>query len=1036
MPNAHAQRLRLRLFLEGVEIPVIAANVQAMPNSPCVSSIQVPPLSEGTKLMPRTTVHLFFLDMSEISSPALTGGGTAAPTDKQDPTEHDDRKQDAVEMRNGIVTPDIALSRYKLLFCGEVVGFTWTKNQAQRSLILQCEDFSNYWDYAYQWSNTDIFGPGIKAIFSGGATNVFTDFLYSKGEVITQIVSRGRCNSYPKLKGLAAGIIRLVEAIGGTYFPRPGSNMRRIAGQNLFFSIAELRLRITHMITAYEDDPTSDRILRRQGYTGMFDRALGGLGQQVSIRSAINALTKIMFHETFPQPCPMFIPGDSGEVSGTKRVKLKGHPRWGFVSDNAEKAIAGIQAIKASLASLESEVGVELVDVKGPVQVNQKRISMIRSSLNQTLVQIRATKAPAVAQSIYSTASKALSTAEIRISQWRPKAPDKVKNAVTGKLDEALVQLKRAIDIHVTTSADKQGNPARLVQQILRPDIWFGAPPRCNVLFPEHYDSLSYQRVFLQEPTRFLLKTNDEFFGEDFLFDKFYFAPQAGAVKAEHERLQGILQNDVLDHELFTGILPVFEKMGEFNVFAARSGTAKGKVPKVGLAQRSANFLYFKHRFNARQMQVSGRFNPYIAVGFPGLIIDKYVDQDTIRLHNELRAKADLPPQEISEILGTNFLGNFTQVVHQVSQSPEVGRTDITISYPRQHDESVEFLGTLDQYQHVQKRADVDAKRATDIAAINAPKMFSLGPNFGRITSVQDVTSLYVKGGTTDIGITSEEAGKYLPIYDAGSQHKGNSTELAPIGVPVTAADIGSKTVADITGAVDVPVTFKAFRIEEEIPRYRKEEVLLPAEELIRPGWYDKIWQPSNIGKVYNAFFSTGAITDPQTITAPGATQATGQQSEKMEQALADQSNADSADDPRLSAPAAMSLEEGSSIQQAVEFLHLTYSYVRQAGNLDIEEFIRSYTYRPIATLVDMFGSSDLQYDVNGSNAMSGVEGLHSKAFGPYDDLYGLAEPEIEDILGLKRGTPPAQKADTRKRKLEKVQQYVSALRFSRAILG
>jgi hypothetical protein len=111
-----------------------------------------------------------------------------------------------------------------------------------------------------------------------------------------------------------------------------------------------------------------------------------------------------------------------------------------------------------------------------------------------------------------------------------------------------------------------------------------------------------------------LLKTNDEFFGEDELFDKFYFAPKAFHVEDAAEReLQAMLTNDILDHELFTGILPVFEKMGELNIFAIRSGTVNGKVPKIGFAQRSTNFFYFKYRFAARQMQVTARFNPYIA---------------------------------------------------------------------------------------------------------------------------------------------------------------------------------------------------------------------------------------------------------------------------------------------------------------------------------------------------------------------------------------------------------------------------------------
>src|SRR5690606_15304829 len=124
----------------------------------------------------------------------------------------------------------------------EMVGVQWTKNARHRSLVLQCADLSNYWDYAYQWGNTGLFGPGIKAVFSGGATNLFTDFLSTKGNVLTAVVASGKCNTFPNLKGLAAGIVRLIEAIGGTYFPRPGSTAKKVRGQNLFFSMAELRL--------------------------------------------------------------------------------------------------------------------------------------------------------------------------------------------------------------------------------------------------------------------------------------------------------------------------------------------------------------------------------------------------------------------------------------------------------------------------------------------------------------------------------------------------------------------------------------------------------------------------------------------------------------------------------------------------------------------------------------------------------------------------------------------------------------------------
>jgi hypothetical protein len=580
------------------------------------------------------------------------------------------------------------------------------------------------------------------------------------------------------------------------------------------------------------------------------------------------------------------------------------------------------------------------------------------------------------------------------------------------------------------------------MQQIFRPDIWFGAPPRCNVLFPENYGQLNYSRSFLAEPTRFMLKTNDEFFGEDFLFDKFYFAPQAGTLSEDHARLKDMLRNGLLDHERFTGILPVFEKMGEFNIFASRaSDQSNGQFPKISLAQRSANFLYFKHRFNSRKMQIGGKFNPYVAAGFPGLIIDKYVDASIIALHNELRAKVSdsnpnlqLSQQKISELLGTNFLGNFTQVGHMVSQEGR-GSTTIACSYPRQVEESVEFMGAFDKVPAMRVKDGEEATRSTRIAAVNPPRAYSLGPNNGRITQVQDVTDAFRAAGIAVAAVGSESEAAKLPLFDISLNHTPRKRpSLVRIGVPLSAASSGLDEIEEITGSRDETVVFKAYLVTEAIPSYRTTDVSPPAEELIRPGWYGDVWSPGKIGRVYDEFLSVGSITDPITIGRSGGA-ATGRTDPAMEEALADQQEAEDAEDPRQQAPGVLSLEKGGSIQKAAEFLHLTYSYIRQQ-DADTEEFIRAYTWRPIATMVDMFGTTDLEYSSDGFQRLNGIDGFHSQAFGPYNDLFGLVRPEIEDLVGIKRNTQAAQKADTRKDKLEKVQEYISALKFSRAILG
>lgn len=1027
--SAKGQRLKLRLFLEGVEVPIIAAQIQTAPNSPAVCALQIPPVSEVTRLLPRTVVHLYFLDFYAGASPFLSfrSGSTNG---KLEPTTYERTlKEEAAKLEQETSLDNVASNylndQYKLLFTGEVIGFQWTKNANNRCVVLQCQDFSNYWDYAYQWNNTDLFGPGMKALFSGGATNLFTDFLEEEGSVIARIVQTKSVN-YPKLEGLLGGIVHLLEAIGGSYYaPDEKGRKTKFAGQNIFFSLAELRLHITQMITALPDDPTAHRLFNSGGYGSLLGRTLGNLGAQVSIRQAINALMGVIFHETYAQPCPLYVPGTEGTVSGYVRKKVKADPSLSFIAFDALSLISSIEAIKESVnasSPVDSKTGSSLKVAL------LTRVGEAKKFCKTTSQKIKVKNIPS-ALSFYNTALSLLGTAETKIkSLWKASAFHLGNSDIIKDLDSAIEQMQKVSELEVNVTPQKVAVPARLNQQIFRPDVWFSAPPRCNVLFPENYYQLNYQRSFLQEPTRLLLKTNDEFFGEDELFDKFFFAPKSFTLKKQQANLQALLSNDLLDHELFTGILPVFEKMGELNIFAARSGTLKGKSAGIGLAQRSTNFLYFKYRFAARQMQVSCRFNPYIANGFPGLIIDKYVDTDVLQRYNDLLRNEGRPTRDINKLLGTHFLGNFTEVSHTVDQ--QQGKTEISCSYPRQPDEGVEFLGALEaDVPIVQKRFENDALRSTDIASLDPPRLNGVGPFFGQITSIQEVTDIYAPryGETTPQGDS-------LPLFLGGRRTgTGEAKASVPIGITQTALEYGP-VVAQLIGDPERPVTFRAFRVLEEVPRYRKEKVELPAEEYIRPGWYGEIWHPSNIGKAYNHFFQTGSITDKQQIgDADGASM--GDVSQDAEDALANAASGVEFEDPRRNAPALFTLDEGSSIEQAVAFLVLTYSYIR-TGDLDIEEFLRAYQWRPVASLVDLFGTSDLTLSEDGTEVIQGIEGFHSRAFGDFENLFGLVTPDIESITGIKRGSNVAKKGDVRKRRRDAVREIVAALLFSRAILG
>lgn len=1079
MPCAIVRRLKLRLFIEGVEIPCIGAQVQSAPNSPVVASFQIPPLDEAAEFLPRSIIHAFFLDEYD-QSPLVKRAGASAQKAQPGPSVFDQAyaqgssltEDGDISLTNELVK-NSELQKYKLLFVGELMGYQYTKQAMSRSIVLQCQDLSNYWDYAFQFNNTDLFGPGMKAMFSGGATNLFTDFLSEPGGQVVGILMRPPTR-YPNMKGLLGGIIHLLEAIGGSYYYGD-----KYAGQNIFFSLAELRLRITQMITAYDKDPTAKKLLGG-GYDSLFGRSIGNLGEQASFRKIISMLSGVIFHEVYGQPCPMFQIGTKGTQSGFVRKKLRDMQRIGSLGSTADQMAAGVSEVKDAMEAFNSAdlpgVDQKAVDTAKALGLNAKKYEQAvpkakakttKEHLDKHRVRLRdiikgceqgallaqrevaETKRNGFADvgemckritANFRTASQSLKNAVTTMNSLSSAADGPQKNQLLGHLTKAYDALAKIGNEEASITKAKDAIPAALKQQIFRPDVWFSAPPRCNIIFPNMTMSMMYGTNFMAAPTRLMLKTNDEFFGEDELFDKFYFAPKVPGIKAksnEANLLKTLLNYDIFEHELYTGILPVFEKMGEFNIFAARSGMVDGKQPKVGLAQRSANFLYFKYRFAARSMSVQTRFNPYIACGFPGLVIDKHVDLAAIKKHNDSLKAEGRPTRDVNKLLGKHHLANFTNVGHNLGQME--GTTSIECSYARIPNERVEFLGAVQDQVAVQV-APTDGKgpqgpvtEVSVVAALSSPKKEQLGPKLGRIMSVRDVTEKYVKQASTD-----SDAYLTNPVFPLYGGPRDKKTKELRIKVPIAAsarAKQFGKEVTDFAGDPELMLTFKAYEIEEQLPKKKEELIDLSPEEYIRPGWYGDCWHPAKISDVYYDFFGTGAITEAtQVQNTDGNPFADPFVSSDAQTALTDAvegGNIPVSTDTMI----ALSQAKSANIDQAVSFLVLTYSIIKTAG-FDADEFMRSYTWRPIASLLDMFGTIDLELDDDGQEVIQGVEGFHSRAFGDKENLFGLVTPNIESVVGIKRGSPIAAKADVRKSRREAALAYIAALKPGTVLLG
>lgn len=304
--------LRLRLFLEGVEVPVVSAQIQSQKNSPAVASIQIPANDYALDLRPRTLVHLFAFDIyngvpaADVVSIGAPGTRVTSREDGIDPELVGLFPPERFESTPEQDETDLINENYKLIFGGEVVGFSFTKSPSSRSITLQCMDWSSYWDIAYQYqvSGFSLGGNSIRGAFTGASTTVFNDFLEGSADIVSRIMNTPP-RSYPELRGtLMAGIMHVIEAIGGVYY-----GTRAIRGVNDFFSLAEIRLHLTQMVGA---SPYTNRDERRlmaaNGFGSLFRRSLSGLGRLVSIRQILLALQRYIFHEIIPITAPRYIP--------------------------------------------------------------------------------------------------------------------------------------------------------------------------------------------------------------------------------------------------------------------------------------------------------------------------------------------------------------------------------------------------------------------------------------------------------------------------------------------------------------------------------------------------------------------------------------------------------------------------------------------------------------------------------------------------------------------------------------------------------
>lgn len=186
---------------------------------------------------------------------------------------------------------------------------------------------------------------------------------------------------------------------------------------------------------------------------------------------------------------------------------------------------------------------------------------------------------------------------------------------------------------------------------LFKPMNFMLPPPKCNVLFPDHYNSFSFNRIFFHEVTRTKtsarLTAAQSIDNEIKVFNQTYYAPSGynsfrTAVSGEVDRPQfknagvsGLYGDDAKEEIKNSTTLSDFNFLSyeevlkgifsdQDNVMPAAQVLSKVKAydGQTKFFQRAADFLFYKKRLASRQVSANGPLNLAPVPGFSMLLVD------------------------------------------------------------------------------------------------------------------------------------------------------------------------------------------------------------------------------------------------------------------------------------------------------------------------------------------------------------------------------------------------------------------------------
>lgn len=934
----------VRGFLEGVEIPVISASVQMVTDSPAMLSLQVVYTDALLELRDRTVVHIFFKEVLDFET-------------------------------------DYPLKDYELFYAGEIRAIEVVKQAGSRSAIIYGEDSSAYWDVCTQY--TQNFSAGGDAFwdrtssFVGANKGMFDNILRNPVTVMAGILNAGS-KTRPEIQGLMGGVLGILERMGGVY-----TINKPFRGHNDFYSAAELRMRILDQIGVAEKDTTSAKLFNNKAFVEFITGSLASFGGIISYRDMLKVLFSYVFHESAPNPLAYYSTAGTYTQTTDYQILSVEWKRLFAVIESMRKAIQTLayptegMSFKdrklydiARLGGKDVYILKLLPEEKRPIRIVLAQKASLQSVLDHyNTLEGGHHVTPSIRQ-----AQEYVRQAENKM--WAENLPECI-NLMKQALD-ALATNKviarsgsvPAIVSYTKTRAVRDG----LYTQIMFPNLFFAPPPRCNVIFPDMYSDMQYKRDFRQEITRMRLSIKCWLTGSGgtapyhrgnvptSLLGAYYYAPNVvgvgepkeDKVTVNHVKNTGVTDGEIaradllrmlgrsseanaithkvkktvkrrkfldateyaarviLPHERFGGIIPSMQALGRVNFYVARKDPEyKENGGGIPYAQRSANFKFFMDRFAARQLSLTGVFNKNLVCGLPALVIDKYDTSTTETAYN----LSEIPGYTAPGRKPTQYLGKIQQLVHSLSAT-QAPSTVVAMSNVRTHNERDEFLGTTDP--EISKKNDGSRPRLSDAREIQ-DWVHSLKTSLDEVARDTD-NLVYAPRLVFVFKHWKEGVEKHAAQAEEMSLQM-QAKILNRIGVAITQAEIYLKKnmKQQCVGELQQASSMAGLITTQTIDDGALGSDFIPAEEILRPPWYDPIYDNKRIGRdFYMPILGCLSLTDPNAFT-----------SEETQTIL--------------------STSSPYTIQHAVDKLVQTYGAIKR-GSENAMSFIRAYTQRPIAT--------------------------------------------------------------------------------------